>query len=106
MPADAADVVGIRENELQLKHPRQWGACWLSSVLWQQLKLDEFWSVRLWVRVRCSQRAGSSCQSAFRRLLVPADSPGASRPSSVANASENPPVEMGLTADQLLRLLT
>jgi len=34
MPADAADVVGIRLNELQLKHLRQWGACWLSSVLW------------------------------------------------------------------------
>ncbi len=47
MPADDADVVSIRLNELQVKHPRQWGACWLSSILWQQLKLDEFWGVRL-----------------------------------------------------------
>lgn len=47
MPADDADVVGIRLSELQLKHPRQWGACWLSSILWQQLQLDEFWRVRL-----------------------------------------------------------
>lgn len=47
MPADDLDVVSIRLSELQLKPPRQWGACWLSSVLWRQLKLDEFWGVRL-----------------------------------------------------------
>jgi transposase len=47
MPGDDAQVVGIRLNELQLKHPRQWGACWLSIVLWQQLQLDEFWNTRL-----------------------------------------------------------
>ena len=59
MPGDDAQVVGIRLNELQLKHPRQWGACWLSVILWQQLQLDEFWNTRLrpsrkgtpWVRV-------------------------------------------------------
>ena len=47
MPGDDAQVVGIRLNELQLVHPRQWGACWLSTVLWQQLRLDEFWNTRL-----------------------------------------------------------
>ena len=47
MPGDDAEVVGIRLNELQLKHPRQWGACWLSVILWQQLQLDEFWNTRL-----------------------------------------------------------
>ncbi len=47
MPDDDATAVGLRLNELQLKRPRQWGACWLSSILWQQLKLDEFWGVRL-----------------------------------------------------------
>lgn len=47
MPGDDADVVGIRLSELQLKHPRQWGACWLSVMLWQQLQLDEFWTMRL-----------------------------------------------------------
>ena len=40
-------MVGIRLNELQLKHPRQWGACWLSVILWQQLQSDEFWNTRL-----------------------------------------------------------
>ncbi len=47
MPGDDAQAVGIRLDELQLRHPRQWGACWLSTVLWQQLQLDEFWDTRL-----------------------------------------------------------
>ena len=47
MPAGAADVVRIRLSELQLKHPRQWGACWLSSILWHRLNLDDFWGERL-----------------------------------------------------------
>ena len=34
-------------SELRLERPRQWGACWLSCVLWQQLDLDSFWRPRL-----------------------------------------------------------
>ena len=37
----------VRLNELKLQRPRQWGACWLACGLWEQLKLDEFWSQRL-----------------------------------------------------------
>jgi transposase len=40
-------IVRIRLDELELRHPRQWGACWLASVLYQKLKLDVFWSQRL-----------------------------------------------------------
>lgn len=47
LPLGDATVVGVRLSELQLKRPRQWGACWLSCVLWQQLDLDAFWSARL-----------------------------------------------------------
>src|SRR5438067_50389 len=47
LPTDDATVVGVRLSELQLKRPRQWGACWLSCMLWQQLDLDAFWSARL-----------------------------------------------------------
>jgi len=36
-------------SELPVKRPRQWGACWLSGALWQQLQLDEFWRERLGV---------------------------------------------------------
>jgi transposase len=47
MPADEVDAIGVRLNELRLEHPRQWGACWLSCTLWQQLDLDSFWAPRL-----------------------------------------------------------
>ena len=47
LPADDATAIGVRLSEMQLKRPRQWGACWLSCVLWQQLGMDEFWSARL-----------------------------------------------------------
>lgn len=46
-PALDCDVVHIKLNELQLHHPRQWGACWLVLTLWDQLHLDDFWQTRL-----------------------------------------------------------
>jgi hypothetical protein len=41
------EVVQVKLSELELKHPRQWGACYLSLNLWEQLNLDAFWSERL-----------------------------------------------------------
>lgn len=52
-PADApvptvdCDVVQVKLNELSVRHPRQWGACWLALRLWDQLELDAFWQSRL-----------------------------------------------------------
>lgn len=46
-PVNDNAVVSVRLNELELIRPRQWGACWLSCMLWRQLGLDEFWSERL-----------------------------------------------------------
>jgi transposase len=40
-------VVRIRLDQLELRRPRQWGACWLASVLYQKLELDSFWAERL-----------------------------------------------------------
>jgi hypothetical protein len=40
-------VVQINLNGLQLKRPRQWGACWLACELWDQLQLDAFWGAKL-----------------------------------------------------------
>jgi hypothetical protein len=40
-------IVRLKLAQLRLERPRQWGACWLTLRLWQQLKLDEFWSERL-----------------------------------------------------------
>ena len=47
-PEDDVNAVGVRlMNELRLERPRQWGACWLSCVLRQQLDLDSVWRSRL-----------------------------------------------------------
>jgi hypothetical protein len=42
-----ASIVRLKLAQLRLERPRQWGACWLSLKLWQQLGLDVFWSERL-----------------------------------------------------------
>jgi transposase len=44
---DDEHVVQIRLKEVELRRPRQWGACWLACHLYQQLGLDEFWAERL-----------------------------------------------------------
>ena len=46
-PALDCDVVSIRLSQMRLRRPRQWGACWLAMVLWDQLRLDEFWAKAL-----------------------------------------------------------
>ena len=45
--AGDACVVQLRLSEMQLRRPRQWGACWLAGQLWQELQLDRFWADRL-----------------------------------------------------------
>jgi transposase len=48
VPAHAQDYgVQVRLSEFRLRHPRQWGACWAFCQLWEELRLDEFWSKRL-----------------------------------------------------------
>jgi len=46
-PQLACEVAQVRLNELELRHPRQWGACWLACRLWDLLGLDSFWLPRL-----------------------------------------------------------
>src|SRR6266566_2247731 len=48
-PVEVQDehIVRVKLSEMQLRHPRQWGACWLACHLYKELKLDEFWSQRL-----------------------------------------------------------
>src|SRR6201998_4229446 len=41
-----ASVVRVKLSDLQLRRPRQWGACWLALVLWRELQLDQFWAKR------------------------------------------------------------
>jgi transposase len=44
---DDDNIVRIRPDQLELRRPRQWGACWLANVLYQKLGLDNFWSEHL-----------------------------------------------------------
>src|SRR6478752_5409317 len=45
--APDSSVVQLRLAEMRLCRPRQWGACWLAGLLWEELHLDRFWSDRL-----------------------------------------------------------
>ena len=44
---DGQQIVQIKLSELQLRRPRQWGACWLACLLYEELQLDGFWAERL-----------------------------------------------------------
>ena len=46
-PPNLSNPVQIRLNQMTLRHPRQWGGCWLAMELWNQLGLDSFWLPRL-----------------------------------------------------------
>ena len=59
------EVVQINLSGLQLHHPRQWGACWLACHLWDQLKMDDFWSEKL-----LSSRKGTRWLNVFKTLVA------------------------------------
>lgn len=42
-----SDIVRVKLSELQLRRPRQWGACWLACQLYEELGLNQFWAERL-----------------------------------------------------------
>jgi hypothetical protein len=63
-PALDCDIVRIKLSELQLHRPRQWGACWLACLLWDQLRLDDLWSNRLLV-----SRQGTRWLNVFKTLV-------------------------------------
>jgi len=48
-PVEISDehVVKIRLKDVELRRPRQWGACWLACKLYEQLGLDKFFGERL-----------------------------------------------------------
>lgn len=72
-PAPTGDTpaVQVRLNQLQLRRPRTWGACWLGDQLWQDLQLDAFFAARLG-----RSREGTDWEKVLRvltlyRLLCP-----------------------------------
>src|ERR1700693_6205844 len=42
--AGDASIVQLRLSEMQLRRPRQWGACWLAGQLWQEPPPVRFWA--------------------------------------------------------------
>ena len=63
-PPLACEVVQIRLSDLQLRRPRQWGACWLACHLWEQLALDEYWANKL-----RPSRQGTRWLNVFKTLV-------------------------------------
>ncbi|MBI3661778.1 MAG: IS1634 family transposase [Acidobacteria bacterium] len=48
LPEHAAGFgVQVHLDRMELHRPRQWGACWLATQLYEQLGLDGFWAGRL-----------------------------------------------------------
>jgi len=47
LPALDYPIVQIHLDGIELRRPRQWGACWLTCQLWEMLGLDGFWNERL-----------------------------------------------------------
>ena len=66
-----ASIVRVKLSELQLRRPRQWGACWLALMLWRELQLDQFWSKRLGVSRKGTHWAEVLFVLVAYRLLAP-----------------------------------
>jgi Transposase DDE domain len=64
-PALPCDVTSIRLTGMRLRRPRQWGACWLAMLLWDQLRLDDFWRPILLL-----SREGTDWLNVLKTLVV------------------------------------
>lgn len=47
LPPEQLDALSLRMNQIQLRHPRRFGDCWLGVHLWRELQLDRFWRSHL-----------------------------------------------------------
>jgi hypothetical protein len=66
VPEHAADYgVQVRLQEFSLRRPRQWGACWIGTRLWEQLKMDDFWTERL-----VDSREGTCWHHVLQTLVI------------------------------------
>src|SRR6202158_5480568 len=54
----------VQLDAMELHRPRQWGACWLSCHLYEQLELDRFWAARL-----PDSREGTSWRHVLQTLV-------------------------------------
>src|SRR5689334_5131676 len=64
-------IVHVKLSQLQLRRPRQRGACRLALLLWQELQLDRFWSKRLGVSRKGTRWDQVLLVLVANRLLAP-----------------------------------
>jgi len=67
VPTDAIQSVCVKLSEMELRHPRVFGNCWLGCELWRQLGLEEFWQPRLAEKVK---RETVDWEKVLRLLVV------------------------------------
>jgi transposase len=65
VPTHLTEAVQVRLSEFTLQRPRQWGACWVACLLWQQLHLEAFWSQRL-----SASREGTDWKTILQVLTI------------------------------------
>lgn len=65
LPDVSCETVRIRLADMELREPRQWGACWLALHLWELLELDGFWESRLPV-----SRKGTAWGNVLKALVA------------------------------------
>jgi transposase len=58
-------TVQVRLDQIKLRRPRQWGACWLAMYLWDLLSLDQFWAPLL-----APSREGTRWLSLLKSLVA------------------------------------
>jgi hypothetical protein len=63
--ASEVDALQVRLSAMSLRHPRQWGACWLADSLWRQLRLETFFGERLG-----HSREGTDWEKVLRVLTI------------------------------------
>lgn len=64
VPCGVGNGVQLLMSQLELRRPRQWGACWLASILWDMLDLSSFWQDRL-----PPSRKGTRWRNVLRTLV-------------------------------------
>ncbi len=63
VPIPGCETVQVRLDKIELRRPREWGACWLGLYVWDMLELDTFWKQRL-----PSSRKGTSWLNLLKAL--------------------------------------
>ena len=64
LPILACETIRVQLDKIELRSPREWGACWLGLYLWDILELDTFWKQRL-----PSSRKGTNWLNILKALI-------------------------------------